>query len=70
MPKVSGIQALERISSADDMPCVIMLTSLADMETVETCLELGAANYIRKDTPLEQMKALILETYQAWQEED
>ncbi|GAF91156.1 unnamed protein product, partial [marine sediment metagenome] len=42
---------------------IIMLTSTADMETVENCLAYGAANYIRKDTPIEEMKKIIKETW-------
>jgi len=32
---------------------VVMLTSLANRQTIEECLRLGAASYIRKDTPKE-----------------
>ena len=42
---------------------VIMLTSVVDMETVKRCLDLGAANYILKDTPLTEMKQMIKETW-------
>jgi two-component system chemotaxis response regulator CheY len=44
-----------------------MMTSVSDMETVEKCLDLGAAHYIRKDTPLQEIKAMIKETWDAYQ---
>ena len=42
-----------------------MMTSVSDMETVEECIELGASHYIRKDTPITEMKEMISE---AWSE--
>lgn len=63
MPLKSGEEALKEITNEFPDAFVIMLTSLADMESVENCLALGAANYIRKDTPIEEMKDIIKETW-------
>jgi two-component system chemotaxis response regulator CheY len=41
---------------------VVMLTSLANRETVDQALELGAASYLRKDTPKEEMVTSLGET--------
>ena len=69
MPIKTGLEALKEIMTLDPSACVIMLTSLSDRETIEECLALGASNYIRKDTPLAQIKALIAETWEDCQEE-
>jgi len=38
------------------------------LETIERCIELGAANYIRKDTPIEEIRQTIRETWQTFLE--
>lgn len=63
MPKGDGVQVLQEILEISPDACVIMLTSVTDLATVKNCLTLGAANYIRKDTPINEMKALIQETW-------
>ncbi|MFZ5493864.1 MAG: response regulator transcription factor [Verrucomicrobiota bacterium] len=57
MPNMDGLQALERIRRLDPDALVVMLTSLANRQTVEECLRLGAADYLRKDTPREELTA-------------
>ena len=59
MPLKTGDEALKEIMTISPDACVVMLTSVSDMENVERCIELGAANYIRKDTPLDEMKVII-----------
>jgi len=66
MPFKNGDEVLTDIFRDFPNAFVVMLTSVTDMETVERCLELGAANYIRKDTPLEEIKTIIKETWQAF----
>jgi len=63
MPVMAGDEALKAIISEFPDAFVIMLTSLADVENVQNCLENGAANYIRKDTPLAELKEIIKETW-------
>jgi len=57
MPNLDGVEALAQIRALDENAVVIMLTSLANRQTVEECLNLGAADYIRKDTPRDEMAA-------------
>lgn len=64
MPVKTGMEALKEILQINARAVVIMLTSVTDMETVAQCLEAGAANYIRKDTPLEEIKKLIKTTWE------
>jgi two-component system chemotaxis response regulator CheY len=63
MPVKTGEEALEEIMSEFPDALVIMLTAALDMETVEKCIELGASNYIRKDTSVAETKKLIKETW-------
>jgi YesN/AraC family two-component response regulator len=65
MPHLDGIQTLRRLKEIDPDCVVIMLTSLANRETVERALELGAVNYIRKDTPKEEIAQALAETIDA-----
>ena len=57
MPNLDGVAALAQIRALDPNAVVIMLTSLANRQTVEECLALGAVDYIRKDTPRDEMTA-------------
>jgi len=63
MPVLDGIDALKEI--VDEFPdaFIIMLTSVSDRDTVEKCIGFGAANYIRKDTDIQEMKKIIKETW-------
>ena len=65
MPHLDGIQTLRKLKEIDPDCVVIMLTSLATRETVERALELGAVNYIRKDTPKEDIAKALAETIDA-----
>jgi two-component system, chemotaxis family, chemotaxis protein CheY len=65
MPHIDGIETLKRLKAADPDCVVVMLTSLANRHTIEQALELGAANYIRKDTPKEEIAKAIAETITA-----
>ena len=62
MPNMDGLQALERINAANPDILVVMLTSLATRHVVERCLELGAVNFVRKDTPKEAMAKVLSDT--------
>jgi two-component system, chemotaxis family, chemotaxis protein CheY len=65
MPQIDGIETLKRLKAVDPDCIVVMLTSLANRATVEQVLELGAANYIRKDTPREEVTKAIADTITA-----
>ena len=51
------MQILAAILAQDPKALVVMLTSLANRQTIEECLKLGAVSYIRKDTPKEAILA-------------
>ena len=63
MPIKTGDQVLKEINPQSSEVCVIMMTSVADIETIETCINLGASGYILKDTPLNEMKTMIKEAW-------
>ncbi len=66
MPVKDGEKALKEIIDEFPDAFVIMLTSVADVDTVKKCLDHGAANYILKDTPLNDMKKMIKETWDSF----
>jgi CheY-like chemotaxis protein len=51
LPGMDGVQVLSAILAQDPDAVVVMLTSLANRQTIDECLRLGATSYIRKDTP-------------------
>lgn len=57
LPGMDGVQILSAILAQDPDALVVMLTSLANRQTIEDCLRLGAVSYIRKDTPREAIFA-------------
>ena len=61
LPGAGGIQILSAILAQDPDAKVVMLTSLANRQTIEECLRLGAVSYIRKDTPKEAILAELSE---------
>lgn len=65
MPILDGIGTLRELKKIDADAVVIMLTSLANRQTVEESLELGASNYIRKDTPKDEIALRLRETIEA-----
>lgn len=65
MPQMDGIETLQKLKEIDPNCVVIMLTSLVNRQTIEQALELGAANYIRKDTPKEEIAKALAETIDA-----
>jgi CheY-like chemotaxis protein len=59
MPVIDGLQALAELMKINPDVTVVMLTSLINRQTVEECLRLGAAGYIRKDTPSAEIYAQL-----------
>ena len=70
MPKLGGIDTLRRLREMDPECVVIMLTSLATRQIIEEAAELGAVNYIRKDTPKDEIIAALRETIESHFEPD
>jgi two-component system chemotaxis response regulator CheY len=65
---MDGVQILSAILAQDPDAVVVMLTSLANRQTIEESLRLGAVGYIRKDTPKEaiitELAEIIRENFQ------
>ena len=64
MPNLDGLQTLERLRQIAPEANVVMLTSLTTRQTVEACARLGALDYIRKDTPRDELGAQLLQVIQ------
>jgi len=61
LPDMDGLQVLSAILAQDPEALVVMLTSLANRQTIEESLRLGAVGYIRKDTPKDAILAELSE---------
>jgi two-component system, chemotaxis family, chemotaxis protein CheY len=66
MPIKNGDEVLEELFEEFPEAFVIVLTSVTDMESIEKCISMGAANYIRKDTPVSEIKMIIKETWRSF----
>ena len=62
MPIMDGLETLKKLKEIDPECVVIMLTSLSNRQTIESALALGATDYIRKDTPKEEILRALSET--------
>jgi two-component system chemotaxis response regulator CheY len=59
MPGMTGMEVLRELIREFPDARIVMLSSVADRRTVELCAELGAAHYIRKDSPFEDMVQVL-----------
>ncbi len=59
MPEVNGIEATRRLSSIDDPPKVLMLTTFDVDDVVYDALRAGASGFLLKDAPEERLTAAI-----------
>lgn len=50
MPRMSGIETTRRITSGDDPPKVVMLTTFGNDENVYQALRAGASGFLLKDS--------------------
>lgn len=55
MPVQDGLETLKKIVQHDPNAVVVMLTSLANRQTVQEAVQSGAVNYLRKDTPKDEI---------------
>ena len=62
MPVMDGIETLRALKAIDPDCVVVMLTSLANRQTIDDAAALGAANYIRKDAPPEDIGRALADT--------
>ncbi len=65
MPVKTGDEVLEELLAEFPDAFVVVLTSVTDMESIEKCISMGSANYIRKDTPVAEIKMIIKETWKS-----
>lgn len=61
MPGIDGIETLRRLRAAGHEGPAVMLTSLANRQTIEDAIAAGADHYMRKDTPKEEILANLRE---------
>jgi two-component system chemotaxis response regulator CheY len=66
MPKLTGLDSIKAIKELQPNTLIIMLTSVADVETVDECLRHGAYNYIRKDTPIKEIRQIVVESWNSF----
>jgi CheY-like chemotaxis protein len=62
MPVMDGIETLRALKVINPDCVVVMLTSLANRQTIDDAVALGAANYIRKDAPTEEIGRALADT--------
>jgi YesN/AraC family two-component response regulator len=62
MPVLNGEEAMAEILAEYPSARIIILSSSADRGNVETCAELGAANYLRKDCSFDEICEIVRET--------
>jgi two-component system chemotaxis response regulator CheY len=65
MPIMDGMETLKKLKALDPDCVVVMLTSLTNRLNIEAALTLGAVNYIRKDTPKEEIAKALTETIES-----
>jgi two-component system chemotaxis response regulator CheY len=65
MPIMDGLETLKKLKEIDPDCVVVMLTSMVNRQSIDEALALGAANYIRKDTPKEEIAKALTETIEA-----
>ncbi len=59
MPGSDGIETLRAILAANPDANVVMVTSLANRQTIEQAIDAGALGYIRKDTERQEILGLL-----------
>ena len=55
MKRVDGIEATQRLRDAEDAPAVLALTTFDDDEMLSGALRAGAAGFVLKDSPAEDL---------------
>lgn len=63
MPVMDGLQTLRAIQEYDDEALCVMMTAEATRNAVETSGQLGALQFIRKDTPKDQIRLILEEVF-------
>ena len=64
LPRMTGVQALEKIRQLHPEIEVLILTGYADTETAIRVMELGAFDYLMKPVDLEELVARLRDAHQ------
>ncbi len=64
LPRINGIETLQRIRQEEYPIEVILLTGQATVETAVEAMKLGAYDYISKPCRLRELEALLLKAYE------
>ncbi len=70
MPGMTGLEVLPIILEMDPEAVVVMLTGHASRHLIEGSAKAGAVNYIRKDTPQQEISDMLTELFNEIYEED
>ncbi|MBZ0180459.1 MAG: response regulator transcription factor [Melioribacteraceae bacterium] len=63
LPGISGLSAIKLIKDKLPDVSIIMLTVFDDSDKIFAAIQAGAVGYLVKNTPLDQIKQSILDTY-------
>ena len=66
MPRMNGLQATKAICEQFPAVRILVLTTYAEDEWVIDAIRAGAAGYVLKDTPQEELLKAIMETMKGW----
>lgn len=64
MSGMDGLAALEQFKKEFPDSFIIMVTSTATREIVEKCIQYGVKQYIRKDTPKQDILTILRSTFE------
>lgn len=64
MPILDGLSALKEIMAENPEANVIMMTAEATRQAVEVSGETGAVQFIRKDTPRDEIQAIFVDLFE------
>src|SRR5262245_8561919 len=59
MPRMDGLEVLQRIRERADGPFVVIVTAHGDTQTAVECMKLGADDYLEKPWEQERLLAII-----------
>lgn len=63
MPQKTGLEALDDLLCSTPDARVVLLTSISDQRSIKDALMRGARDYIRKDTPLDEIKEALKKVF-------
>jgi DNA-binding NarL/FixJ family response regulator len=66
MPVMDGVAATRQIAAQTDAPKILVLTTFDDLEAATQALQAGAAGYLLKDTPIDELVQAIQAVHQGY----